>query len=58
MIGSGRSAREGLQLRAGKSSPKDLSLADSSVLAKKISKTSFRNETLTHNLREAIYQKY
>jgi len=49
MIGSGRSAREGLQLRAGKSSPKVLTLADSSVLTKKIRGASFRNETLTHN---------
>jgi hypothetical protein len=36
MIGPDRSAREGLQLRAGKSSPKVLTLADSSTLTKKI----------------------
>jgi len=36
MTGTDRSAREGLQLRAGKSSPKVLTLADSSALAKKI----------------------
>ncbi len=57
MTGTDRSAREGLQLRAGKSSPKVLTLADSSVLAKKILKASFRNETLTGNLREAICQQ-
>ncbi len=57
MTGTDRSAREGLQLRAGKSSPKVLTLADSSALAKKISKASFRNETLTRNLGEAICQQ-
>ena len=57
MIGPDRSAREGLQLRAGKSSPKVLTLADSSTLAKKISRASFRNETLTGNLLKAICQQ-
>ena len=57
MTKSDRSAREGLQLRAGKSSPKVFTLADSSALAKKFPKASFRNETLTRNLHEAICQQ-